>query len=144
LDANEEVYRTYLESRTWQDAFREGQENLKWIQDILGTFTIDLSDEEMLRRFVTRSGAMSVDVIPHRYVDDAIRLIEQGDRWKLVEFQVPVRIQWLHAYRGEFEYYASLDMLVTRLPYDDELGLLSRPLADEWGINGSTEPLIFS
>ncbi|MBE3551078.1 MAG: CRISPR-associated helicase Cas3' [Brockia lithotrophica] len=144
LDANEEVYRTYLESRTWQDAFREGQENLKWIQDILGTFTIDLSDEEMLRRFVTRSGAMSVDVIPHRYVDDAIRLIEQGDRWKLVEFQVPVRIQWLHAYRGEFEYYASLDMLVTRLPYDDELGLLSRPLADEWGINGSVEPLIFS
>ncbi|MBE3562735.1 MAG: CRISPR-associated helicase Cas3' [Hydrogenibacillus schlegelii] len=144
LDANEEVYRTYLESRTWQAAFREGQENLEWIQKALGIFTIDLSDEEMLQRFVTRSGAMSVDVIPHRYVDEALRLIEQGDRWRLVELQVPVRIQWLHAYREAFEHYASLDTLVTQLPYDDELGLLSRPLADEWGIAGSVGPLIFS
>ncbi|PTQ52876.1 MAG: CRISPR-associated helicase Cas3 [Hydrogenibacillus schlegelii] len=144
LDANEEVYRAYLRSHAWQDAFREGRENLEWVQTALGTFTIDLSDAEMLQRFVTRRGSLSVDVIPLRFVDEALRLIEQGDRWRMVEFQVPVRIQWLHAYREAFEHYASLDTLVTQLPYDDELGLLSRSLADEWGIGASSGPLILS
>lgn len=140
--ANEEVYQTHINTKKWQDAFQQGQENLKWIQEVLGTYTVDLSDEEIVQRFGTRSGAMSIEVLPQRFRDDAQGLIDQRKRWKLVELLVPVPIWWLHAYRDEFEYAPSLDAFVTRLPYDDELGLLLRRLADEWGIHDPVAPMI--
>ena len=52
---------------SWNKEFSEGAQTLEEIQNVLGCYTIDLSDENMRSKFTTRRGQISIDVIPETF-----------------------------------------------------------------------------
>jgi len=121
--ATEKLYEEIIPSSSYQRELEEGQHTLEEVQQILGCYTIDLSDEEMRARFTTRKGHLSVDVLPEAFQDEAFTLVEQGQRWRLVELLVPVPIYWIVVHAEWFSPSADLHCYTTALPYDTEVGL---------------------
>ena len=115
----------------WQRELEEGRRTPGEIAHILGCFTIDLTDEELRARFATRRGLLSVDVLPACFADEARTWVEAGARWRLVELLVPVPLGWWHAWPERFQRDSGLDVVVTDLRYDPDLGLLPASEAGE-------------
>ena len=67
---------------------------------------------------------VSVDVLPEVYLGEAHRMVERGEKWRLVELMVPVPVYWVFGYLKEW-FYSSEDLgvYVTSLPYSREQGL---------------------
>ena len=123
-EAANRLYKRVMATENWWRELSEGRQTLDELQRILGCYTIDLSDEEMRQRFTTRRGVVSVEVLPNRFREEAYRLIEQGEGWRIIEFLVPVPLPWLRRYWEFFEPRRDLRCLETSLPYNSELGLL--------------------
>jgi CRISPR-associated endonuclease/helicase Cas3 len=116
------LYERVMAREDWQQELRQGRETLQEVQEILGCYTIDLSDEQMRARFTARRGIVSVEVLPDQFVDRVKQLRESGEGWRLPEFLVPVPIYWL-SQREFFVPMEDLRCLLTTLPYDPEFGL---------------------
>ncbi|WP_397548005.1 CRISPR-associated helicase Cas3' [Rhodothermus marinus] len=129
--ATHRLYEYVLHTEAWQQELQEGCRTLDELQQILGCYTIDLTDEQLRARFTTRRGMISVDVLPQRYVQEALQLKEQGEGWRLPELLVPVPMYWLIKAPDAFEDLADLQVRQTSLPYDAERGLR---LTDDWQI----------
>ncbi len=120
--AARELYAQVTATEEWQRELEEGRRTLKEVQETLGCYTIDLSDEEMRTRFTARHGVISVEVLPARFVEEVGRLCETGEEWRIPEFLVPVPIYWLRQ-QEFFTPAAALRCIQTSLPYDPEYGL---------------------
>ena len=94
------------------------------MQRILGCYTIDLSDEEMQKKFTTRKGQLSVEVLPQALKDEAFALKERGELWRLVVLLVPVPVYWLPAFSHWFSPLSDLGVFLTDLSYSEEMGLM--------------------
>lgn len=127
--ATHRLYEYVLNTDAWQQELQEGRQTLDELQQILGCYTIDLTDEQLRARFTTRRGMISVDVLPQCYVQEALQLKEQGEGWRLPELLVPVPVYWLIKAPDAFEELADLQVRQTGLPYDAERGLR---LTDDW------------
>jgi CRISPR-associated endonuclease/helicase Cas3 len=123
-DATHELYDHVLHSEDWQREFQEGRQTLKEVQQILGCYTIDLSDEEMRERFTARRGQVSVEVLPIAFVQEAYELKEHGEGWRLPELLVPVPAYWLKR-ASFFTPIEDLHCIQTTLEYSQELGLVA-------------------
>ncbi len=120
--ATDALYRKVMATEEWREELVEGRRTLIEIQEILGCYTIDLSDEEMRGRFTARRGVVSVEVLPSEFVEEAYRLRERGQSWRIPELLVPVPIYWLRQ-REFFAPIADLRCFQTTLRYDPEYGL---------------------
>ena len=118
------LYEGLLNEDSFRKDFEAGRQNLQEIRQILGCYTIDLNDEELRSRFVTRKGTPSVEVLPEGFLEEALAFKEAGESWRLTELLVPVPIWWLNAFGARFYPAQHLGCLVTRLPYTAEKGLL--------------------
>jgi len=123
VQATNELYRKLVFSPAYQKDLQEGEKTLKEIQHILGCYTIDLSDEELQKKFTTRKGQLSVEVLPYIFKDQVYTLKEQGELWRLVEFLVPVPLWWLGTYPQWFSKDEDLAVYWTDLHYDEKVGL---------------------
>ncbi|MDR5696076.1 MAG: CRISPR-associated helicase Cas3' [Armatimonadota bacterium] len=120
--ATHALYEQVTATKGWQQELEEGRKTLTEVQGILGCYTIDLSDEEMRAKFTARRGMVSVEVLPASFVEEAYRLRETDQGWRLPELFVPVPIYWLRE-REFFGPIADLGCFQTTLPYDSECGL---------------------
>lgn len=120
-----QLYERVVTTPEWQQELQQGRQALDEIQRTLGCYTIDLSDEEMRRRFTARRGTVSVEVLPDRFLQEAYRLTEQKESWRLPELLVPVPIWWLKEFANHFSPVSDLGVVQTTLAYDDELGLVA-------------------
>ncbi len=120
--ATHTLYSKVMATGEWKDEVEEGRRTLKEVQETLGCYTIDLSDEEMRGRFTARRGIVSIEVLPAQLREEAERLRQGGEGWRIPELLVPVPVYWL----GQRELFASaadLGCIETSLPYDVEYGL---------------------
>lgn len=76
----------------------------------------------MRERFTARRGMVSVEVLPTQFVEEAYRLVETDQGWRLPELMVPVPIHWLR-HKEFFDPIEKLRCFRTNLPYDSECGL---------------------
>jgi len=107
----------------WQRELEDGRTAMREIQQILGCYTIDLSDEEMKNRFTARRGTLSIEVLPEVLASEADALRERGEMWRLPELLVPVPIYWLKEHGTFFTPRTDLGCFQTALPYHPEEGL---------------------
>jgi len=124
VQATNRLYEVQASSPSYQEDLREGQQTLREVQRISGCYTIDLSDEEMQKKFTTRKGQLSVEVLPQALKDEAFALRERGEHWRLVELLVPVPVYWLPAFSHWFSPLSDLGVFLTDLPYSEEMGLM--------------------
>jgi CRISPR-associated endonuclease/helicase Cas3 len=120
--ATHRLYQHVTETNDWLHELEDGRRTLREIQDTLGCYTIDLSDDEMRERFTARRGTVSIEVLPAQLEEKALQLKEARQGWRLVELLVPVPIYWLRQ-RELFRHLDELKCFVTSLPYDSECGL---------------------
>lgn len=123
-NATDKLYSYVMTLESWNEEFNEGVQTLEEVQNILGCYTIDLSDENMRDRFITRRGQVSVDVIPTAFLQDVYHLYEVGEAWRIVEYLTPVPIWWVYQFSDRFPSCKDIRYPVTDLPYDNEVGLL--------------------
>ncbi len=116
------LYRKVIATEEWRNEVVEGRHTLVEIQKSLGCYTIDLSDEEMRERFTARRGMVSVEVLPSEFVEEAYRLHEADENWRIPELLVSVPIYWLRQ-REFFAPMVDLRCFQTTLRYDPEYGL---------------------
>jgi len=121
------LYQVIAEREDYHQELEDGRRTFKEIQDILGCYTIDLSDEKLRQLFVTRRrGVVTLDVLPKIFEKEARAFIEKGEKWRLVELLVPVPIQWVSKYFSQwFVPDRDLGVYFAYLPYSSELGLLA-------------------
>ncbi|HBT47363.1 MAG TPA: CRISPR-associated helicase/endonuclease Cas3 [Peptococcaceae bacterium] len=124
VQATNRLYEVQVSSPSYQEDLREGQQTLCEVQRISGCYTIDLSDEEMQKKFTTRKGQLSVEVLPQALKDEAFALKERDELWRLVELLVPVPVYWLPAFSHWFSPLSDLGVFLTDLPYSEEMGLM--------------------
>ena len=119
------LYRAVMTSEEYQKELQEGRENLRTLRDILGCYTLDLADERLRAFFMTRRrGIVSVEVLPAEFEAEAWKMVESGERWKIVELLVPVPAYWVSRYWGQwFHAISDLGVYRTNLPYASETGL---------------------
>ena len=122
-EAAHRLYERVGASEDWERELREGRRTLEEVQRILGCYTIDLGDEEMRAKFTARRGHISIEVLPESLLQEAYELHERGEGWKIVELLVPVPIWWPVRFSEWFYPCGDLGCLVTRLPYNEEVGL---------------------
>ncbi|MBC7216914.1 MAG: CRISPR-associated helicase Cas3' [Candidatus Caldatribacterium sp.] len=123
-DATYKLYDHVMASEEWKREFQEGRQTLKEVQQILGCYTINLSDEDMRERFTARRGQVSVEVLPATFVQEAYELKQRGEGWRLPELLVPVPVYWLR--RSDFfTPIEDLRCIQTSLEYSSELGLIA-------------------
>ena len=121
-DATHRLYERVMTTDAWKNELEEGRAALDEIQRILGCYTIDLSDEDLRARFTARRGTVSVEVLPAQFEQEAYRLRETGQGWRLPELLVSVPVYWLR----HSEFFApvpDLRCLRTTLRYDPDSGL---------------------
>ncbi|GBD11648.1 CRISPR-associated endonuclease/helicase Cas3 [bacterium HR23] len=121
-EATHALYEKVLCTQVWQGELAAGRATLSEVQNTLGCYTIDLTDEEMQARFTARKGNLSVEVLPEAFVPEAFALKEKGEGWRIPELLVPVPSYWLRL--GGFTSLSDLGCLQTTLPYDEDLGLV--------------------
>lgn len=122
-EATEKLYEEVINEPDWQKEFKIGQETLKDLQEKLGCYTIDLSDEEMANRFKTRSGAPSMEVLPDIFSSEVEELRAKKELWRLPELLVPVPIWWKKRFPDAFSPISELGVFKTTLRYDSDVGL---------------------
>jgi CRISPR-associated endonuclease/helicase Cas3 len=122
-DATDTLYQTVWQSQAFQEELKLGETTLKEVQSVLGCFTVDLTDEEMQRRFSTRRGVVQVDVIPKKYVQEAYELRQNRALWRLAELLVSVPYWWTQEFSACFTPFTDLGVLETSLPYDETVGI---------------------
>jgi CRISPR-associated endonuclease/helicase Cas3 len=122
-DATDTLYQTVWQSQAFQEELKLGETALKEVQSVLGCFTVDLTDEEMQRRFCTRRGVVQVDVIPKKYVQEAYELRQNRALWRLAELLVSVPYWWTQEFSACFTPCTDLGVLETSLPYDETVGI---------------------
>ena len=121
--ATHQLYERVVNTEDWQRELAEGRTTLDELQRILGCYTIDLSDEELRSRFATRRGMVSVEVLPAQFLEEAYRLKEESEGWRLPELLVPVPIWWFKGFAGRFTANSELGVVQTDLAYNPGLGL---------------------
>lgn len=129
--ATDRLYTHIMALDSWNKEFSEGAQTLEEIQEILGCYTIDLSDENMRSKFTTRRGQISIDVIPKTFLQDVYCLYERGETWRIVEYLTPIPIWWVHRFPEEFPPCKDIRYLITNLRYDNEIGLLPPYLEED-------------
>jgi CRISPR-associated endonuclease/helicase Cas3 len=123
--ATHRLYKRVRASENWKKELQEGRQTLGEVQSILGCYTIDLSDDEMRVKFTARRGDISIEVLPESLLQAAYELHERSEDWRMVELLVPVPIWWPVRFPKWFYQSSDLRHLVSRLPYNDEVGLLA-------------------
>jgi CRISPR-associated endonuclease/helicase Cas3 len=121
-EATHQLYERVVPTEEWQRELAEGRAILDELQRILGCYTIDLSDEALRERFTARRGMVTVEVLPAQFVEEAYRLKEQGELWRLPELLVPVPIWWFREFAGCFAPNSDLRVIQADLPYTEALG----------------------
>jgi CRISPR-associated endonuclease/helicase Cas3 len=137
-DATDTLYQTVWQSQAFQEELKLGETILKEVQSVLGCFTVDLTDEEMQRRFCTRRGVVSVDVLPLPFLQEAYELRQRRTTWRLPELLVSVPYWWTAQFRDYFMPCADLGVPTTSLPYDAFVGL-SHPTTVAGSVDASLE-----
>lgn len=130
-EATEALYQQITASPAWKSELQEGRQTVEKVQDILGCYTIDLSDDEMRSRFTARRGSLSIEVIPEQFVPEAYQMRQNGQGWRMAELLVPVPIYWLKQYRQAFTPSVDLGVYITQLQYDSHKGLTGCPSPGE-------------
>lgn len=123
-DATESLYREVTASSQWKNELEEGWKTLAEVQQILGCYTIDLSDEEMRQRFTARRGAVSIDVLPERFVQEAYEMHQMRESWKMVELLLPVPIYWLKRFPEMLTPSLDLGVYIANAEYNENTGLM--------------------
>jgi CRISPR-associated endonuclease/helicase Cas3 len=137
-DATDTLYQTVWQSQAFQEELKLGETTLEEVQSVLGCFTVDLTDEEMQRRFCTRRGVVSVDVLPLPFLQEAYELRQRRTTWRLPELLVSVPYWWTTQFRDYFMPCADLGVPITSLPYDAFVGL-SHPTTVAGSVDASLE-----
>jgi CRISPR-associated endonuclease/helicase Cas3 len=137
-DATDTLYQTVWQSQAFQEELKLGETILKEVQSVLGCFTVDLTDEEMQRRFCTRRGVVQVDVLPLSFLQEAYELRQRRTTWRLPELLVSVPYWWTAQFRDYFMPCADLGVPTTSLPYDAFVGL-SHPTTVAGSVDASLE-----
>lgn len=132
--ATHRLYEKVISSPEWQKDVQAGRDTLHEVQDILGCYTIDLSDVEMQQRFTARRGHVSVEVLPAAFLEKAYAFKNGGQGWRLPEILVPVPIYWLQQ-KDVFTPLQDLGVLKADLPYTPELGIVP-PGSDQQSLGG--------
>lgn len=123
FELNEKFYDELVQTEAWKEEFQKGVEALQRVTRDLGTYTIDLGDEEQRELFRTRPGAMNVNVLPEDFLQEALEA-KETKQWDVVaEVQVPVPVYWLLQFPDCFYFHEDLRCVVTRLPYSAETGI---------------------
>ncbi len=125
LEATEQLYEYVTNQKDWQDELNDGKQTLREIHNVLGCYTIDLTDEEMRHRFKSRRGQVHIDVLPSQFIQEAYQLRDRNELWRIVELLVPVPFYWTkwENTRRAFAPCSDLGVYVTDLKYDGEYGL---------------------
>lgn len=133
FDAVEMLYGEVTNSPAWQEEWKEGERTLEELREILGCYTIDLSDEEMRQRFTARRGVVSIEVIPQQFVQEAYAMRQAGEGWKMVELLLPVPIYWLKRFPEMFTPSTDLGAYIAHSEYNESVGLLPQlPSGEAW------------
>lgn len=131
VEVTDSLYREIMPRESYRKELELGRERLQELRDILGCYTLDLSDEKLRAFFTTRRrGGISIDVLPKSLLAEAERLVEAGKRWKLPELLVPVPAYWVSRYWDHWFWPCTdLGVYVTELEYNPEIGV--QPPAEE-------------
>jgi len=129
VNATNELYREITKGEDFKKDLHEGYRNVEELQKIMGNFTVDLGDEDIRTKFMTRKGIFTVEVIPEEFKDEAYRMLEKGEKWRLVELTVPIHGYWTKIWPDSFVCVKDFGYPVIQADYNRELGLLT---PDSW------------
>lgn len=123
LAYSNDFYRHIVKTKSWSDDYQEGAEFVDELHRKLGTYTIDLDDDEQRALFRTRKGTMNVNVLPDCFYEEARAARDERHWERVAELQVPVPVYWLLQFPSRFFYDRDLRCYVTKLGYSDETGI---------------------
>lgn len=124
IEATNKLYNEVFSWKYFQEDLKEGEYRIRELRESLGTYTIDLGDEEFRRKFITRKSIYSIDVIPDAFIQEAYELLENGEKWKLIELTVPIHGYWTKIYYEYFDFSTDIGYPITSLEYHPKKGLL--------------------
>lgn len=121
LKINDFLYEEIMNAEKFKNLYEEGKQRVNEFYDILGPYTIDLSDIDMLSKFVTRKTDYITEwVIPiDLWNQEGINLFERGFKWMLPELMVPVPVWWLKEVGYDV---ISSGIVVAQISYNNETG----------------------
>ena len=136
INATEAVYQFIIPQESYQKEVEEGVHNLKKLKEILGCYTIDLSDERLRSYFMTRRrGMISTEVLPESLSEEAENIFKKGKKWQLVELLVPVPLYWITKHWGSLFWKEEDFGIMTSLSYNSKLGIANPNEQNEQKIN---------
>lgn len=124
-EAVDKLYNEVIQTEEWQEEFKKGLQTVEKINEMLGTYTLNLHDKDMAKYLNTRSGNISLDVLPEKFYDEAIDMYKNKKLQNLTELLVPVPIWWKNKYCEHFEKIKELDLFKVSFHYDSEMGLIN-------------------
>lgn len=122
-DACTQLYSEMSARPEYAEELDEGRKTLQEVVDALGCYTISLDDADMQAKFRSRRGGVSIEVLPEAFVEEALRLKEDGEGWRLAELLVPVPIYAPRMQPQMFQPSKDLGIYITSLPYRQDVGL---------------------
>lgn len=124
-EAVDKLYNEVIQTEEWQKEFNRGLQTIEEIDKMLGTYTLDMRDKDMTKYLNTRSGNITLDVIPEKFYDEAIDMYKNKRYQNLIELLVPVPIWWKNKYFKHFEKIEELGLFKVNFHYDSEIGLIN-------------------
>ncbi len=127
----ETYYQRIMQEPEYEADWQEGRRNVDEMLDLLGIYTVNLADEEMAQRFLSRKSTMPVNVLPAPFEEEALAWKQTRQGWRLPEVLVPIRVNWLTIAPDHFQFSQELGVFLTTLPYNSDTGLHLAPYEDQ-------------
>ncbi len=116
------LYEYLFTTQEFKNLFEEGYNKVEEFKEALGLQTISLHDDNLKKKFFTRlSKIVREDVIPWDYREEAYRMIENKEKWRIPEIMVSIPSYWLKNTRIE---YITPSIAAAEIVYTSELGAL--------------------
>ncbi len=124
LRINNELYKHIFSTEDFKERYESGKNKVNEFKEILGTYTINLSDESMRKRFFTReTSVITESVVPCKFRDEVENYIEEGKTWKIPELMVSIPVWWLNEIPKE---HITSYVSVADIEYSKDLGALKK------------------
>ncbi len=118
----DQLYEYLFDTDKFKEYFKEGYEKVTDFKKILGLRTISLHDESIRKKFFTRiSKIVRENIVPWDYRDEAYKMIENNEKWRISEITVSIPAYWLMNTRME---YITQNILSAEINYSSELGAI--------------------
>lgn len=128
LGINNRLYQRIFSDESFIEKYENAKNKVEEFEKLLGTYTINLSDERMRKKFFTRETSMiSQSVIPCKFREGVEKLIKNKKAWEVPEYMVSIPAWWLKDLRTE---RISSYVTIANMEYSGDYGALKKASAE--------------